>query len=715
MAAATTTGPKPPTSLVGVPDNNALYGSYLADWLETVPDLMWPQSVYTYAKMRHDPQIKGVLLAYMMPIMRATWAIDPAGCRDEVVQRTGDALGLPVKDTDDEPGPARTQGVIWKRHLKEAFLNRIFGFMPFERRYAYNDSTRLFDLAELSPRMPWTVQSINKGRDGTIQSVEQTTQRTPIPGRNLVWYVTDLEGANWQGISAIRACFGPWLLKQEMWRVHGTSIRRFGMGVPYVEAPAGASAAQVAQAAALASSMRAGETSGMGIPAGFTPKLMGLTGSVPDALAFIKYLDGAISAQGLAGLMDLGKTDTGSRALGTSFLDLFLLCLQAVADELADVATVGWPGLPGIAQDFVAVNWGPDEPTPRVVSTDVGEANQATAEALNLLMAWGAVTPDPELEAWVRTMYKLPQRQEGAEQVLRQGNAPPAAPEPGTPALPAPKPGAPAKPAAARRRRTVRAATVGHRKLTKVEAAAGFDPEAVKADLDTVLSMLLRQWPAMIYPGQRQQIVDEVAAAAEDGHIIKLAELVVDTDAAASVVSDQMRNLADMAAAQMIREAAHQGVTIDPAKVKIDDGRLGEIAAGRAQLAGRYMAQQASKKAMQVAPGLDAGRVGDEVASLLDALSTRPLADQLTGALMAAQNAARFAAAKAAPAKAQSRMEWQAIELIDENTCLPCENIDETVFASAEDAMSSYPGGGYALCEGMDRCRGTIMAVWDGA
>jgi hypothetical protein len=52
-----------------------------------------------------------------------------------------------------------------------------------------------------------------------------------------------------------------------------------------------------------------------------------MTGSVPDAIAFVSYLDQQMSTMALAGLIDLGNTDNGSRALGDTFLDLFLLSL----------------------------------------------------------------------------------------------------------------------------------------------------------------------------------------------------------------------------------------------------------------------------------------------------------------------------------------------------------------------------------------------------
>ena len=441
-----------PTRDIGVPDlvwGNYGYAMVSTDWWETSPDLMWPASNQTYAKMRHDPQLRAVLQAYVLPITRAMWAVDPSGCRDEVVQHVADDLGIPVLGHEDKPGPARRRGVIWARHLKLALENLIYGHMPFELRYRI-DSPKPggCHLDHLGERLPHTIARINLNRDATVKEVYQFTQDQPMPANRLLWYTTEHEGANWAGVSMLRAAYGAWLIKHEMWRVHGTSIRRFGMGVPYVEAPPGATAAQVAQARDLAASMRAGEQSGAGIPQGFRPMLMGLTGSVPDALGFIRYLDQAMAKMALAGLIELGHTQSGSRALGETFLDLFLLSLQAVADELAATATSGQDGMPGAVVDLVTQNWGEDEAAPRIVCTDVGEGYQVTAQALSSLVTAHALTPDASLEDWIRKTWRLPDTGGAISPLAKPPPPRPVSPggngQPGQPGVSPPASGSPA-------------------------------------------------------------------------------------------------------------------------------------------------------------------------------------------------------------------------------------------------------------------------------
>ena len=730
---------KAPLKDIGVPD--FAWGQWgqglMSDWFESSPELIWPLSVTTYGRMRHDPQIKGVLGAYLYPLLRANWALDPEGCRDEVVQHCADDLGLPILGTDKKQTGARRRGVIWKRHLRQLLGYQIFGYSVFERRYRFDaKKPDLLRLDNLGQRMPWTLATIDLNRDATVKQITQTTQGTPIPARRLVWYVADQEGANWAGISPLRACYGAWLLKHETWRVHATSIRRFGMGVPEVKAPVGATAGQVQQAQQLASAIRAGSTAGVGLPNGFEYNLKGLVGSVPDALAFIKYLDGAMAKQALAGLMDLGSTDHGSRALGETFLDLFMLCLKSLADEVSLIATSGWPEMPGIVTDLVDMNWGEDEPAPQIVCTDLGADYEVTEDAINRLVQFGAIDPDPNLEAWLRKRWGLPERKEEAPPE-NPPPTPPAGPQPTpanednpapapapAPAKPAPAKAAPAKPAPAK---AAGPKTLLRRALSPVEAAAGFDPLVVHQEWKDARTALVTAYKSQALGPIRDALVDQVAADVQAGRLDRLAGLTADMGAAVDLVSAAMRSMAQTAAERMRAEAAQQGVTIPAGDVHLDEGKLDQLAAARCSLVGAYLTQQASRRALQIAaagpppkPKADLSGMpempADVVAAMqafLDSLSDTSLDDEFGAALTAAQNEGRMSVLEAAPESAGTA-EYTASEIEDGNTCEPCRGIDGTVFGTLTEAEGAYPSGGYIDCLSMLRCRGTVIARWGG-
>lgn len=746
-----------PTSDIGTPD--LYWGTWgqglLSEWWETAPQLIWPEAVITYGRMRHDPQIRGVLSAYKLPLLRATWALDPAGCRDEVVQLCSEDLDLPIlTGSDVDPDsvndqsngkPARTKGVTWKRHLSQALQYLEFGHSVFERRYRIeNDQLRLDALGE---RMPWTIARIMLNQDSTVNHLVQFMQEQPIPANRLVWYVHEHEGSNWAGFSLSRAAFGPWLLKHECWRVLATSIKRFGMGIPTVEAPQGATQGQVKQARDLASSMRVGDVSGVGLPAGFKFMLSGLTGSVPPTLPFIQYLDGQIAKQALAGLMDLGNTEHGSRALGETFLDLFLLSLQAVADEIAEIATVGWPGMPGILSDLVAWNWGADEPVPKVVCTDVGASYDITEDAINRLVQFGAIDPDPNLESWLRKRWGLPQRAKDAPSKIPPPSPEPVAPKPipasdidqagdnepsgpseltggnkNTEPGPSPEPAMAAS--AGGRLRAAGPPKMLRRALTPVEAAAGFDPLTIRQEWLDARTELVAAYKDRCLGSLRDALVDQVADELQAGRFDRLARLTTDMQPAVDLAQAAMLKMAQTAANRMRAEAAHQGVTIPASAVKLDEVKLGRIGAARCQLVGGYLAQQASMRALQVSAAAGPGaakvtvppmpeQIREVMQQFLDSLSDSSFTDQLGAALTAAQNAGRVAVLEAAAASGGTAA-YVASEIEDGATCEACKNIDGTVFASLTDAESAYPSGGYIDCQGFLRCRGTVIAQWGG-
>jgi hypothetical protein len=705
-------------------------GGLLSEWAETVPDLMWPEQIRTYGRMRHDPRLKAILTAYSLPILRTTWAVDPEGiARSEAVDLVASDMGLPILGEATRPAAAAAPGFRWYDHLRLALLSHVYGFAAFERWY--DTSGPRTRLAGVQERLPHSIAYIDiDDRTGLIKAVAQNTQPEEIPAARLLWYVNQREGANWAGLSLLRESYTPWVLKHEVMRVHATSIRRFGMGVPNVEAPAGATPAQVEQARQLAAGMRVGDQSGAGLPAGFRMNLTGLTGSVPDALGFLSWCNQEMSGSALAQIIELGTTSYGPRALGETFLDLFLLALQAAADAIGDNVTYGEPGMPGLAKDLVEINWGEGEPVPRIVATDVGDRHEITAFAISEMVKSGALQPDASLDAFIREAWGLPQR----TSTWTPPSAPAPAPERGAPAAPpAAAPGAappavpgaaaasvlPARPARAARRARLwpfRAAPPAglRRNVTRVEAAAGYDPVSVQAEWQAALDALLAAW-APVRAAQVTALEDQVTAVVAGGKIDRLAGLTADPAAGEDVIREAMGALAETAAQRMIREAYRQAVDIPAAGVKVNDARLARVAAGRASLASSGLAQQAGTKAMQVTASAadDAKRAGEQVGIWLAGLSQAQLRDQLGAALSTAQNAGRTAVLRAAPASAGTAV-YVASEILDVNTCPPCQAIDEHQFGSLAEAEAAYVNGGYYECEGFLRCRGTVAAVWGG-
>lgn len=678
-----------PTRLLGAADPYAITSSPLYDVLEHIPDLQPGIAIPTYAQMRRDSRLSAVLASYTLQIRRASWQIEPGECRPEVVRQVADDLGLPVAG-DDKPGAARTRGVSWNDHLRSALQFLTYGHAAFELLAEVVDGrARLVALAE---RMPHTLSRIDSDpKTGELLGVTQDAlwkQESPqIPAARLAFYCHDRENS-WSGTSILRSSYAPWVLRRELMRVHATSARRFGMGVPTVEWAVGSDPGpqQISEAQQLASAARVGDQSGASLPPGASLVLRGLTGAVPDVLAYIKYLDSAMAGAALMPHMDLGTSEHGSRAVASTFVESWLLSLGSIAEEVADVATRQ------IAARIVGWNWG-DEAVPRIVASGIGAKREVTAESLHQLLQAGALSADPALEAWVRREYRLPEREQ---------SPPPPPVVPSTPVTASARP-------RARKRKAPTQPTL---------FAAAEDPEpatdfaALQQEWEQAKADLLAEWPTAAQP-MVDDLTAQVEAAVEADDLGALGTLAVSAAVVAALsalIGDAGVGLAVTAAAGVVVEAAAQGFDI-AIPDSPGEGRARSAASALAGVIAAGYATGAARAALQVAgPDVDPVVVGDAVRQHLAELGTSEagwVADNIGGALTAAQNAGRTAALEVAPPT-----HLVADERLDRSTCGPCRQISGTVFNSLADALVAYGTGGYSGCEGGLRCRGIAVPYW---
>lgn len=369
---------------------------------EETPELAWPNSVPVYDKMRRqDAQVRSVLRAVVLPIQRTNWSIDPNGARDEVVQLVAEDLGLPIKGQGAVPTLRTRDRFSWFDHLRLALLMLPFGHSFFEQEARLDEQGRL-RLKRLGHRPARTISRFNVAKDGGLESIEQLTTMGatgPIDVNRLVAYVYEREGGNWAGISLLRPAYKNWVLKDRLLRGNTTTILRNGLGVPVYEGADGE--IDLTPGLNMAKQVRSGDDAGAATPYGAKLRLMGVEGTLPDALPAIRYHDEQIARAVLAHFLNLG-TQTGSWALGSTFADFFTLSLQALAQQVADVANSH------VVEDIVDWNWGESEPAPKLVFEEIGSRQQATAAAIKLLADAGILLPDRSLEEAARQQFGLP-------------------------------------------------------------------------------------------------------------------------------------------------------------------------------------------------------------------------------------------------------------------------------------------------------------------
>lgn len=356
-----------PTNEIGTVVDNP---GYIPGWetltdvydnLETNQKLQFPESINTYHGMRTDPHVQGLLTGATWPLMRMIWFLNPNGAREELVNKISADLNLPISangmgdDTEDQNIRRRQNRFNFLDHLESALDALAYGFEIFEQ-LGYIGDDGLFHYKKLSPRLPQTISEMKVSPDGGLDWIRQNyTDSQPIPSDRLVVYAFQKRGANWHGRSLLRGCYGPWLLKDRAMRVGVMNIQRAGVGTPIAQGAPGMGETDLRILDQMARRMTAGDRSGGAIPYGAVLKMVGIEGSQPDSVGFIKLMNEEMARSFFQMFMQLGQTTSGSRALGQTFVDYHKLVIEYIAQWFTNIFNEH------VIEDDVEWNYGPDE------------------------------------------------------------------------------------------------------------------------------------------------------------------------------------------------------------------------------------------------------------------------------------------------------------------------------------------------------------------
>jgi hypothetical protein len=236
------------------------------------------------------------------------------------------------------------------------------------------------------------IQNISPGR-----GIQNWGVLPEIPIDRLVGYVWEQEGANWAGRSWFRDIYKNWVIKDRLLRIDAVNHERAG-GVPYIEAHPGATMEEIKQLNDMAKGFRIGDTSGGAVPSGAKLNIArGTNSSVVDS---IRYHDEAMARRFMLMVMQLGQTQTGSRALGSTFIDFWAHGLAAIAQWFADTFNEH------VIEDDIDWNYGEDQDQVPILTYEYDPEFVATDFAN--MVSKGAIVMDAELDLYVRKEMGLP-------------------------------------------------------------------------------------------------------------------------------------------------------------------------------------------------------------------------------------------------------------------------------------------------------------------
>ena len=385
------------------------------DYIEYVPELRWPRSIWVYDQMRTDSQLAALITAQMWGITQLRFLLDANGARPSLVKELSEDLNIPIKGEDAEPLGRMKKRFSHHKFSTQAMLAVIYGHMYFEQLGEIVDEK--WRLRKLAPRMPQTIQQINVSNDGSLVSLRQWQGNTAlssnfqqggiyapeIPVDRLTGFIFQQEGYSWVGRSMMRDCYKDWLIKDRLLRVEAINHERAG-GVPYANAPQGATPAEIEDLDQMMRQFRIGESAGGALPFGADLKIA--RGSGSDIDKSIHRYNEAMARRFMMMVANLaqGGQHVGSYGMADAFNDLWHISQRAIAQWYCDTVNEH------IIEDIVDWNYGEDEEfVPKLTWERTSEDSLGT-DQLALLVQRGVIIVDEEVENAIRYKYQLPKR-----------------------------------------------------------------------------------------------------------------------------------------------------------------------------------------------------------------------------------------------------------------------------------------------------------------
>lgn len=357
-----------------------------------------------FDKMRRgDPQIKMCLSAVKSPIKSATWEIQAADT--EYGEEDKKLIEYILFDGMDN---------TFAQFLSEALTFVDFGHSVFEiidRVMIDSERGNINALENMAWRSPRTIERWNLNKDtGKLQSISQYAygdlQRlVDIPSEFLLVFSLDKEGANYEGISAIRPCYGNWFRKNEYLKYNAIGIEKHAIPTPIVEVPKGEEGGQgYENMVAALENFCVNEKNYITKPEGWNVILNNNSYDPQKVETSIDNEDKRMVKAFMANFLELGMNGFGSQSLSFDLSDFFLGAIDHIAIQLEE--TVNRVLIPRMIQ----LNRGKRSAYPKLKHSGIKDkSGKEIADVISAFVGSGVLRADDVLEAHLRKRFQLPE------------------------------------------------------------------------------------------------------------------------------------------------------------------------------------------------------------------------------------------------------------------------------------------------------------------
>ena len=399
-----------------------IFGGYYSE--EYLQKLRGTRGAKVWDEMRRsDAQVSMLMNAIMNPIKSASWEFEPYAQTPECIKHA-EFMSHNLKEAID-----------FETFLHEALTLLPFGHSLFEVMHSvvFNDPRygTYNGLNALAFRSQKTIERWNlEPKTGRLKSVEQFVysdigNNATIPGQFILVFTNLKEGDNYEGISALRAMYGPWLRKTLYQKLTAIGLEKHALGMVIGTIPGGKEKSEeVAKFKAILKSYMAHETAFLMIPDGWKVDVQKSEFDAEAIKQIILMENTEMINSVVANFLALGMNGNGGAfALGSDLSDFFTSGIQSYANLISGGVDRR------LTPSLIKMNFGPQPGYPKLKCTGISdEAGKELADVVKSLLDGGALEADEPLEADLRKRYKLPKKDPATSRKK-------AAPAPVTPAM----------------------------------------------------------------------------------------------------------------------------------------------------------------------------------------------------------------------------------------------------------------------------------------
>jgi hypothetical protein len=375
------------------------------------PDLTGTKRISEYDKMRlGDATVRAALQAVKLPLKAANWFIKaPEEGKED------DEKVVFIKEQILE-----NDNFSWTQLLNKVLTFCDYGNAVFEKVFYQTDDGKI-GLKKLGHRVSKTIYrwTLEDGKTpGITQFIPASTNgntKREIPKWKLMYFINELEGSNYEGISLLRAAHKHWYFKDLYYRIDVMATEKHGLGVPIVKHPPNAKPDDVKKARELARNIRANEFSHMDLPNGFSIEMLDMKAlELKDPKEMIGHHNREIVLSFLAEFLDLGAGKAGSYALAKDKSDFFMLALESLAKVIQEQFNL-------LIKEMIILNFGEQDIYPTLEYSGVGNVDVETlSNALQRFGSAGFIHADEQIEKKLREEMNLPEQDPAAWEEIKQ-------------------------------------------------------------------------------------------------------------------------------------------------------------------------------------------------------------------------------------------------------------------------------------------------------